>query len=185
MRTSFKLLIKETLSMHTKSELESMTLEQLQEIAKGLNIPVKSKSTKLDIVYSIIDEESMQVQPAEKPAPKKRGRKSKAEKEANEATPMEPAAKTEAETVQEDTAAAPTGDAASAKPAPKKRGRKSKAEKEAEAAAALAAQKAAAAALTAQKATAAPLAAQNAAEATIPEASAEGTIIWPTHQRNN
>ena len=131
MRTSFKLLIKETLSMHTKSELESMTLEQLQEIAKGLNIPVKSKSTKLDIVYSIIDEESMQVQPAEKPAPKKRGRKSKAEKEANEATPMEPAAKTEAETVQEDTAAAPTGDAASAKPAPKKRGRKSKAEKEA------------------------------------------------------
>ena len=131
MRTSFKLLIKETLSMHTKSELESMTLEQLQEIAKGLNIPVKSKSTKLDIVYSIIDEESMQVQPAEKPAPKKRGRKSKAEKEANEATPMEPAAKTEAETVQEDTATAPTGDAASAKPAPKKRGRKSKAEKEA------------------------------------------------------
>ena len=112
-----------------------MTLEQLKEIAQALNINVKSKDTPLDIVYAIIDEESMQVQPAEKPAPKKRGRKSKAEKEAmaREAALAAQQAAEAGEPVQTD-AQAPANveePVAPEKPAPKKRGRKSKAEKEA------------------------------------------------------
>ncbi|MBR0273693.1 MAG: transcription termination factor Rho [Bacteroidaceae bacterium] len=117
--------------MHTKSELEALSIEQLNEIARSLNIPLKGDVQKLDLIYGIIEAELSQgpsVTDSEKPAPKKRGRKSKAEKEAEQAAaapaevPVEvPAAETPAVTE---------------KPAPKKRGRKSKAEKEAEAAAA-------------------------------------------------
>ena len=68
--------------MHTKSELENLTDEQLVVLAKSLNIPVSSSTEKIDLIYGIIGAESEQpaVVPAEKP--KKRGRKSKAEKEA-------------------------------------------------------------------------------------------------------
>ena len=111
------------LIMHTKSELESMTNEQLHEIAQSLNIKIKPKDSQLDIVYAIIDEESMQAKPVEKAAPKKRGRKSKAEKEAE--------AKAAEQAAAQEPAAEPVQAVANEKAAPKKRGRKSKAEKEA------------------------------------------------------
>ena len=126
--------------MHTKSELEALSVEQLIEIAKGFQIPLKSNTPKLELIYSIIEAEIAQGSaPQEKPAPKKRGRKTKAEKEsaaaasssaetaqAKEDTPVETPAKSPVEEP------APV---AEPKPAPKKRGRKSKAEKEAEEAA--------------------------------------------------
>ncbi|MBR1683237.1 MAG: transcription termination factor Rho [Bacteroidaceae bacterium] len=145
--------------MHTKSELEALSIEQLKEIAKSLKISVKGDTPQLDIIYSIIEAELAQgTAPAEENvAPKKRGRKSKAEKEA-EATAKEQTSKKTAKAAKgaEKTAkpaaeepvnpseelAKPAAEkpaeapAAAEKPAPKKRGRKSKAEKEAEAAAA-------------------------------------------------
>ena len=79
--------------MHTKAELESLTIEQLQAIAAGFKIPVKNNSDKLDLIYSVLDAESAQDSsnpiPADKP--KKRGRKSKAEKAAMEAAAKEQA----------------------------------------------------------------------------------------------
>ena len=59
--------------MHTKSELEALTDEQLVVLARSLNIPVKSDTEKLDLIYAIIGAESEKVsaEPAEKP--KKRG----------------------------------------------------------------------------------------------------------------
>ena len=142
--------------MHTKSELEALTDEQLVVLARSLNLTVKSDTDKLDLIYGIIGAESEQ---ATEEKPKKRGRKSKAEKEA-EATeaaktpetasqPKEeaPKKKTTRKTekaaadaeAQEVTPPAEESPAAAA-PAPKKRGRKSKAEKEAEAAKAAEAQ---------------------------------------------
>ena len=147
--------------MHTKSELEALTDEQLVVLARSLNIPVKSDTEKLDLIYAIIGAESEKVsaEPAEKP--KKRGRKSKAEKEAEaaaqaakESAPADApeeqgkekdaqkkskkkADATPAEQPQEPEAKAESAAEAAeapAAPAPKKRGRKSKAEKEAEAA---------------------------------------------------
>jgi len=151
--------------MHTKSELENLTDEQLVVLAKSLNIPVSSSTEKIDLIYGIIGAESEQpaVVPAEKP--KKRGRKSKAEKEA-EAAETQPAAETAkqgkrtSKKAKEAPAEAPEAAAEDSKveepvaevqaPAeeapeaaaekPKKRGRKTKAEKEAEAAAAAAAE---------------------------------------------
>ena len=98
-------------------------MDQLKAIAQDLNITTKAKDTKIDMVYAIIDEESMKAQPVEKPEAKKRGRKPKAEKEAERQAA--PAAQTEP-------AEAPAADAPADKAAPKKRGRKSKAEKEAQ-----------------------------------------------------
>ncbi len=145
--------------MHTKSELEALSIEQLNEIARSLNISVKGDVQKLDLIYGIIEAELSQgpaVADSEKPATKKRGRKAKAEKEA-EATDAEPTEKSRknksakkaeqsatdaAEEGTEPIEAAPAAAlaeapaAAAEKPAPKKRGRKTKAEKEAEAAAA-------------------------------------------------
>ena len=119
------------LIMHTKSELESMTTEQLHEIAQSLNIKIKPKDSQLDIVYAIIDEESMQATPIDRPAPKKRGRKSKAEKEAEAKAQKEAEANADVQAeTQQPTAGTETAEEAE-KPAPKKRGRKSKAEKEA------------------------------------------------------
>ena len=123
MRYMCQALITNYLIMHTKSELESMTNEQLHEIAQSLNIKIKPKDSQLDIVYAIIDEESMQAKPVEKAAPKKRGRKSKAEKEAE--------AKAAEQAAAQEPAAEPVQAVADEKAAPKKRGRKSKAEKEA------------------------------------------------------
>ena len=142
--------------MHTKSELEALTDEQLIVLARSLDIPVKSDTEKLDLIYAVIDAESKNaVTPADNP--KKRGRKSKAEKEAEAQPTQEPkkptstkkgkkgaaaslsestpenASKDITATSQEEPAKPETEAPA---PAPKKRGRKSKAEKEAERAAA-------------------------------------------------
>ena len=148
--------------MHTKSELEALADEQLVVLARSLDIPVKPDTEKIDLIYAIIGKESEQVVEEEKP--KKRGRKSKAEKEAEskqkegaeqKQAPTEeggdPAkaaaekpAKTEKSAKGKKNAKAkdttentePSAeDAQQAAPAPKKRGRKSKAEKAAEAAA--------------------------------------------------
>ena len=154
--------------MHTKSELENLTDEQLVVLAKSLNIPVSSSTEKIDLIYGIIGAESEQpaVVPAEKP--KKRGRKSKAEKEAEaaesqSATDSSKQSKRTSKKAKEVPAEAPDAAAEDSKPAeepiaevptvaeetseapvaaekPKKRGRKTKAEKEAEAAAAAAEQ---------------------------------------------
>ena len=100
--------------MH-KSELEGMTLAELTALAGKLGAELSNDQTTL--IYNILDAQSLQA-PVE-PAPKKRGRKPKAVKEA-EAAVVE---------------AAPVAEQTEAAPAPKKRGRKSKAEKEAEEAA--------------------------------------------------
>ena len=145
--------------MHTKSELEALTDEQLVVLARSLDIPVKSDTEKLDLIYAIIGAESEKVsaEPVEKP--KKRGRKSKAEKEAEaaalavketttqeadteKATPKKSKKKAEAPAAEPTKEAEATVQAEAPNtveetptaPAPKKRGRKSKAEKEAEAA---------------------------------------------------
>ena len=125
--------------MHTKSDLEALSIEQLLEIAKSLNIPAKASMPQLELIYSIIEAELTQnpAKAEEKPAPKKRGRKSKAEKAAEEAaknaeTPKEPE-QPQAQAAEETVEAVPAD--ADTKPAPKKRGRKSKAEKAAEEAA--------------------------------------------------
>ncbi len=89
-----------------------MSMDELHALASRIGAELDDDKT--TIIYNIIDKES-EVGSADdadvKPAPKKRGRKSKAEKEAM-------AASAEAEQTE-------------APPAPKKRGRKSKAEKEA------------------------------------------------------
>ena len=145
--------------MHTKSDLEALSIEQLNEIAHSLNISTKADTPKLNIIYSIIEAELAQGTPAvpEEKTAKKRGRKPKAEKEAEEKSEAEAVApeqekatskrktakKAEKTATKEAEAQKPAEQAkeetmaveVTEKPAPKKRGRKSKAEKEAEAAA--------------------------------------------------
>lgn len=145
--------------MHKKSELESMSLEQLQEIAGNLNIDIASTDNTIDLIYKIIDEESIQTaaQKAgqEKAAPRKRTRIAKKDTDkvysASQGTgenfdmKKKRAAEEQAVVVQTEEPAVIAEPAADvsvepepvAEPAPKKRGRKSKAQKEAEAAAAL------------------------------------------------
>ena len=70
--------------MHTKSELEEMSLEQLQDIAHDLGISIKSSDEKIDLIYQIIDTQSelsaaAQVKAAETKAATKRKRISKKE----------------------------------------------------------------------------------------------------------
>ena len=105
--------------MH-KSELEGMTLAELTALAGELGAELSNDQTTL--IYNILDAQSLKA--SAEPAPKKRGRKAKAD-----STPSE--GESPSTTVPEE------GEAA---PAPKKRGRKSKAEKEAEAAASLTAE---------------------------------------------
>ena len=141
--------------MHKKSDLEVMSLDEVRDIAKGLGLKVSSSDTQIDIIYRIIDEESVQIASGAasetKAAPRKRVRISKKEtdrvysasqgsgenfdvKKKGSAT-----AKTEAsEAVQEIVETTPEIVVAPEKveeptetPAPKKRGSKSKAEKEA------------------------------------------------------
>lgn len=145
--------------MHKKSELESMSLEQLQEIAGNLNIDIASTDNTIDLIYKIIDEESIQTaaQKAgqEKAAPRKRTRIAKKDTDkvysASQGTgenfdmKKKRAAEEQAVVAQTEEPAVIAEPAADvsvepepvAEPAPKKRGRKSKAQKEAEAAAAL------------------------------------------------
>ena len=105
--------------MH-KSELEGMTLAELTALAGELGAELSNDQTTL--IYNILDAQSLKASAT--PAPKKRGRKPKAVKEAEA----------------QETATLPTEQVeATPAPAPKKRGRKSKAEKEAEAAKAAAA----------------------------------------------
>ncbi|MBO4907296.1 MAG: transcription termination factor Rho [Bacteroidaceae bacterium] len=133
--------------MHTKSELESLSIDELTQIARDLDINVKDSDSQIDLIYSIIGAESDRAvmgQSQATPAPKKRVRKSKAEKEADDSVEPEPvetadsdkkskkATKEKKETTSSKTATAEQETEAAA---PKKRGRKSKAEKDAEAAA--------------------------------------------------
>ncbi len=114
--------------MHTKHELEEMSMEALATLAKTLDVPYSNSTDKLDLIYDIIGAESIApvVPPEPEEKPKRRGRKPKAEKEAETQLPFPEGdtASPAQEGATEDAAPAPT---------PKKRGRKSKAEKEAEA----------------------------------------------------
>ena len=114
-----------------------MTMDELNAMAERFN--AEKSDDKTTFIYNIIDAESLydSMQAAEKPAPKKRGRKSKAEKEAMAAAAASMARNDDNKN--ESPEAAPTNEKeAQPAPTPKKRGRKSKAEKEAMAAAALA-----------------------------------------------
>jgi len=68
--------------MHTKSELEGMTPEQLVEL--GLSIGAQMSNDKTELIYNIIDRESTMPSEAQPEKPK-RGRPKKAEKAADEA----------------------------------------------------------------------------------------------------
>lgn len=117
-----------TFFMHTKSQLESMSMDELHALAS--KIGAEQSDDQITLIYNIIDKESevgsMEVSTEAKP--KKRGRKSKAEKEAENAKQN----KTEVEIIQtqteshSDTETPQTAEA----PQPKKRGRKPKSEKE-------------------------------------------------------
>ena len=123
---------------HRLYDLSQMSREQLEEIAKGLGIKFTKKTDNENLAYEILDAEaklaSTQPDP-EKPAPKKRGRKPKAQKEAE--APKEAEALKKAEAPVEPVSEEPEKDnepaAEAAKPAAKKRGRKPKAQKESEA----------------------------------------------------
>lgn len=131
---------------HTKIELEQMSLDELNALAKNLNA-VSSKD-KTELIYNIIDAESVQTIPSEKP---KRSRKSKAEKPEAEkekaATPKKRSRKTNTEKPEEDTkepekkednVGKETPAETPAATAPEKKRRKRISEVKAEAAAALA-----------------------------------------------
>uniref|UniRef100_UPI0025A0EE57 hypothetical protein n=1 Tax=Klebsiella pneumoniae TaxID=573 RepID=UPI0025A0EE57 len=56
--------------MHTKSELEALSIEQLTEIAKGFQIPLKNDTSILELIYSIFEADIAEGTAAqEKPAP--------------------------------------------------------------------------------------------------------------------
>ncbi len=107
-----------------------MSMDELHALAT--NIQAELNDDKTTLIYNIIDKQS-EMGSAEvhtEVKPKKRGRKSKAEKEAMNAQQVEQDTST-TETISEASVDTPE-----AQPQPKKRGRKSKAEKEAMAAAA-------------------------------------------------
>ena len=106
--------------MH-KSELEGMTLAELNAIAREIGAELSEDQTTL--IYNILDAQSLQA--TVEPKPKKRGRKPKVKAEEQPAS---------APPEVEETKAPSPEDTEEAAPAPKKRGRKSKAEKEKEAA---------------------------------------------------
>ena len=110
--------------MHTKSQLESMSMDELHALAS--KIGAEQSDDQITLIYNIIDKES-EVGSMEVPAeakPKKRGRKSKAEKEAEVAIQQEQPLETAEVPAEVDSI--PTEEA----PQPKKRGRKPKAENE-------------------------------------------------------
>lgn len=141
--------------MHKKSELEAMSQDELMDIAKELGIQASKDENTMDLIYRIIDEESIQSssKSTETKAPKKRARIAKKEPDkvysANQANgenfdlkkktskkAQEKTETTNTESATKQTEAAPAATAAEpeATPvvaqAPKKRGRKPKAEKE-------------------------------------------------------
>ena len=108
---------------HRLYDLSQMSREQLEEIASGLKIKSIKKLDDENLAYAILDAEASLAasQPdPEKPAPKKRGRKPKAEKAQEEPKPAEEP-KEEPKPAEEPKQPE--------KPAPKKRGRKPKAQK--------------------------------------------------------
>lgn len=110
--------------MHTKSQLESMSMDELHALAS--KIGAEQSDDQITLIYNIIDKES-EVGSMEVPAeakPKKRGRKSKAEKEAEVAIQQEQPLETVEVPAEVDT------NPAEEAPQPKKRGRKPKAENE-------------------------------------------------------
>ena len=131
------------LYMHTIFELESMTPEEVREIAKELELKVSKKTDVKELIYTILDTEADQgskrknMQPkSEKPESEKKAKAKTAEKKSAgrqkkaEAAPAEtaPVETTATEPATEPVVEKPVVE----KPASKKRGRKSKAEKEAE-----------------------------------------------------
>ena len=83
--------------MHTKSELESMTPEQLVEL--GLNIGAQMSNDKMTLIYNIIDKEStMPTTAVEKP---KRGRPKKTEDKPEEVNAKEEKKNSTAPTVRQ------------------------------------------------------------------------------------
>lgn len=97
--------------MHTKSELESMTPEQLVEL--GLSIGAQMSNDKMSLIYNIIDKESTMPQ-QEKP---KRGRP---KKEKVEATPsLFPESETKEENVATEKTVSKKGDEAKPAKTPK------------------------------------------------------------------
>ena len=110
--------------MHTKSQLESMSMDELHALAS--KIGAEQSDDQITLIYNIIDKES-EVGSMEVPAeakPKKRGRKSKAEKEAEIAIQQEQPLETAEVPAEVDT------NPAEEAPQPKKRGRKPKTENE-------------------------------------------------------
>ena len=110
--------------MHTKSQLESMSMDELHTLAS--KIGAEQSDDQITLIYNIIDKES-EVGSMEVPAevkPKKRGRKSKAEKEAEAAIQQEQPLETAEVPAEVDT------NPAEEAPQPKKRGRKPKTENE-------------------------------------------------------
>lgn len=108
--------------MHTKSQLESMNMDELHALAQ--EIGAEHSDDQITLIYNIIDKESevgsMDIPTESKP--KKRGRKSKVEKEVEVTKEAENAQNNNNDdTTKEETKAT------SEKPQPKKRGRKSKA----------------------------------------------------------
>ena len=67
--------------MHKKSELEAMSQDELMDIAKELGIQTSKDENTMDLIYKIIDEESIQSSSknTETKAPKKRARIAKKE----------------------------------------------------------------------------------------------------------
>ncbi|MCM1108772.1 MAG: transcription termination factor Rho [Clostridium sp.] len=148
--------------MFKKSELEGKSVDELREIAQDLGIHIANEDTAIDLIYKIIDEESIQSASQtseEKPAPRKRTRISKKEpdrvysasqgsgenydlKKKNTIedlfTPEQPQTETPSEKENEAPAVSVETETVPEAPAPKKRGRKSKAEKAAMEAARLA-----------------------------------------------
>ena len=115
--------------MH-KSELEGMTLAELTTLAGEIGAELSDDQTTL--IYNILDAQSLQAPVEAKP--KKRGRKSKAEKaaleeELNAASPVSEPTQTEEEELAEAQAEADEAAAEAEVKTSKKRGRKSKAEK--------------------------------------------------------
>ncbi len=141
--------------MHKKSELEAMSQDELMDIAKELGIQTSKDENTMDLIYKIIDEESIQSSSknTETKAPKKRARiakkepdkvysanqtngenfdlKKKSSKKTQEKAET-PTAVISIEQTETNTNATAESEIPAVAPIPKKRGRKPKAEKEEE-----------------------------------------------------
>lgn len=139
--------------MHKKSELEAMSQDELMDIAKELGIQTSKDENTMDLIYKIIDEESIQSSSknTETKAPKKRARiakkepdkvysanqtngenfdlKKKSSKKTQEKAET-PTAVISIEQTETNTNATAESEIPTVAPTPKKRGRKPKAEKE-------------------------------------------------------